>query len=86
MTSPTIRPRPTGLGNVSPRSVPRRQYKLPAPDAKSQSPCSDCALLAWSAVIPAALVGLSRAFDIDLGKYLSPFGKEVTGRGLGSVP
>ena len=26
----------------------------------------------WSQVVPAALVGLSRAFRIDLDKYLSP--------------
>ena len=31
----------------------------------------------WSEVVPAALVGLSRAFRIDLDKYLSPVGKEV---------
>ena len=43
----------------------------------------------WSEVVPAALVGLSRAFRIDLDKYLSPVGKEVTaqvsGACLGSV-
>ena len=32
----------------------------------------------WSEVIPTALVGLSRAFRIDLDQYLSPVGKEVT--------
>ena len=43
----------------------------------------------WSEVVPAALVGLSRAFRIDLGKYLSPVGKEiiaqVSGACLGSI-
>ena len=31
----------------------------------------------WSEVVPAALVGLSRAFHVDLDQYLSAFGKEV---------
>ncbi len=32
----------------------------------------------WSGVIPANFVGLSRAFDINLKKYLSPYGLKVT--------
>jgi hypothetical protein len=32
----------------------------------------------WSGVIPAVLVSLSRAFGIDLDRYLSPYGKTVT--------
>lgn len=32
----------------------------------------------WSGVIPAVLVSLSRAFDIDLDQYLSPYGRTVT--------
>lgn len=32
----------------------------------------------WSGVIPAVLVSLSRAFDIDLDKYLSRDGKRIT--------
>jgi hypothetical protein len=32
----------------------------------------------WSGVIPAVLVSLSRAFDINLATYLSPYGKTVT--------
>ncbi|MGC8628140.1 MAG: lipase family protein, partial [Acidimicrobiales bacterium] len=43
----------------------------------------------WSAVIPMALVGLARAFHVDLSDYLSPYGKSVTaavaGQCLGSV-
>jgi len=32
----------------------------------------------WSAVIPMALVGLARAFHVNLGNYLSAYGKSVT--------
>jgi len=31
----------------------------------------------WSGIIPAALVGLTRAFDVDLRPYLSPFGRRL---------
>ena len=31
----------------------------------------------WSGVIPAVLVGLGRAFDIDIGPYLSPYGASI---------
>jgi Secretory lipase len=37
----------------------------------------------WSGVIPAVLVALSRAFGFNLDKYLSPYGKTVTGRVAG---
>lgn len=32
----------------------------------------------WAGVIPAVLVGASRAFEIDLSTYLSDYGKQVT--------
>jgi hypothetical protein len=32
----------------------------------------------WSGVIPAVLVGTGRGFDIDLSRYLSPYGTQVT--------
>jgi hypothetical protein len=31
----------------------------------------------WAGVMPMALIGISRAFDIDLTPYLSPYGKQV---------
>jgi hypothetical protein len=33
---------------------------------------------AWSGVIPAVVVSLARAFDIDLAPYLSDYGKQIT--------
>jgi Secretory lipase len=38
----------------------------------------------WSEVIPAALVGLSRAFRVDLDKYLSAVGREITAQVAGN--
>ncbi|WP_249009314.1 lipase family protein [Conexibacter sp. DBS9H8] len=32
----------------------------------------------WSGAIPAALIGIARAFHIDLAQYLSPYGVKVT--------
>jgi hypothetical protein len=32
----------------------------------------------WSGILPAVLVALSRAFGVDLGPYLSPYGKKLT--------
>jgi hypothetical protein len=34
----------------------------------------------WSGVIPAVLVGLARAFKIDISKYSSPYGIQVAGQ------
>jgi hypothetical protein len=34
----------------------------------------------WAGVIPAVLVGVSRAFQINLAPYLSAYGKQVTGQ------
>ena len=33
--------------------------------------------LAWSGVIPMALIGVSRSYDIDLTQYMSSYGKQV---------
>jgi hypothetical protein len=34
----------------------------------------------WSGVIPAVLVGLGRAFDIKISRYLSPYGQKIVGQ------
>jgi hypothetical protein len=34
----------------------------------------------WSGVIPAVLVALGRAFNVDMQQYLSPYGLKVTGQ------
>ncbi|WMX48543.1 lipase family protein [Streptomyces roseicoloratus] len=36
--------------------------------------------LTWSGVIPMALIGVSRSYDIDLRKYMSDYGLKVYGR------
>ncbi|NKI44395.1 lipase family protein [Streptomyces physcomitrii] len=33
--------------------------------------------LVWSGVIPMAIIGVARSYDIDLKKYMSPYGVEV---------
>ena len=39
----------------------------------------------WSGVIPAVLVGLNRAFDLNIGQYLSSYGTQVVNQVQGPV-